>query len=56
MRIPGTEELQGHLHDFFTGQFAAGKVVENHFTVFLEEPLAFCNTGAVVVFKLEPPI
>ena len=36
LRVPGNEELQSHLHDFFAGKFTTREVVEDEFSMLLE--------------------
>ena len=56
LRIPCTEELQGHLHNFFTGKLTSWQIVENMITVFLEEFDSFRDTRFVGTLQFEPPI
>ena len=54
--VPGSEELQGHFHDFFAAKLTARKVVEDKFTVLGKQLLAFGNTVDVGFVEFEPPV
>ena len=54
--IARTEKLEAGFHEFFTGQLAAREILEYVFAMFGEEALPFLDSGAISIFKLQPPI
>lgn len=56
LRIARTEKLEAGFHEFLTGQIAAREVLEYVLAVFGEEALPLLNSGAIGIFKLQPPI
>ena len=48
--VSGAEKLQSHFHDFFTGEFAARKVIEDQFAMLSIELFALGDTGCVGIF------
>lgn len=56
LRIARTEKLEAAFHEFLTGQLAAREVLEYVLAMFGEEALPFLDSGAISIFKLQPPI
>ena len=56
LRVSGAEKLKSHFHDFFAGEFASRKVIENQFTMLSVELFALGDTGCIGVFEFEPPV
>lgn len=56
LRITSSQELQGHLHGFFTSRLGPREAVENDFTMGSEKLLPLTDSLDVCVFELEPPV
>ena len=56
LRVSSAEKLQSHFHDFFAGEFAARKIIEDQFAMLGIELFALGNANCIGVLELEPPV
>lgn len=56
LRVSGAEKLQSHFHDFFAGEFAARKVIEDQFAMLSIELFTVGDERCIVLFDFEPPV
>ncbi len=56
LRVAGNEELQSHFHDFFAGEFTTGEVVEDDFSMVLEDLFPFRDAANIGFVEFEPPV
>lgn len=56
LRIARTEKLEASFHELLTGQLAAREVLKYVLAMFGEEALPLLDSGAIGIFKLQPPI
>lgn len=56
LRVPRTEELKCHLHEFFTREFGAGKPLQDRFPMLGVQAFALGNARDVRAFQFEPPV
>lgn len=56
LRVPRTDKLQDHLHEFFARQFGTGECVEDSFAVLGVQFFPLHNAALVCAFELDPPV